>query len=220
MFGFPIAGCRCSVLEMHHQVKWKVRKGGFMSRVRVYVLAIAAGCFLLLSPGDARADSLTGSVGITWLYPNTSTTAYASDTIGVGSSLTCPGASPICAGYAGAGTQTFSVGSSAISYTASGTSFGYHPGTFNGFDFTGLTFTSGSLTGFNLTTNIAGLSNSNVTFGPSFIEINLAALPVNGYFTLDLNPGSKTTVPEPSSLVLLGTGLLSLIGFMRRKAMA
>jgi hypothetical protein len=205
---------------MHQQVKRKVRKGGFMGRVRVYVLAIAAGCFLLLSPGDARADSLTGSVGITWLFPNTSTT-FATDTIGVGSSLACPGASPICAGYGGNGTQTFSVGSSAISYTSSGSSYsGYHSGTFNGFDFTGLTFTSGSLTGFNLTTNIAGLSNSNVTFGPSFIEINLQGLPVNGYFTLDLNPSSETTVPEPSSLVLLGTGLLALVGFMRRKAMA
>ncbi len=190
-----------------------------MGRVRIYVLAIAAGCFLLLSPGDARADSLTGSVGITWLFPNTSTT-FATGTIGVGSSLACPGASPICAGY-GNGTQTFSVGSSAISYTSSGYSYGnYVSGTFNGFDFTGLTFTSGSLTGFNLTTNIAGLSNSNVTFGPSFIEINLQGLPVNGYFTLDLNPSSETTVPEPSSLVLLGTGLLALVGFMRRKAMA
>lgn len=190
-----------------------------MGRVRVYVLAIAAGCFLLLSPGDARADSLTGPVGITGLFPNTSTT-FATDTIGVGSSLACPGASPICAWYGGNGTQTFSVGSSAISYTSSGSSWVYHSGTFNGFDFTGLTFTSGSLTGFNLTTNIAGLSNSNVTFGPSFIEINLQGLPVNGYFTLDLNPSSETTVPEPSSLVLLGTGLLALVGFMRRKAMA
>lgn len=196
-----------------------------MGRVRVYVLAIAAGCSLLLSPGDARANSLTGSVGITWLYPNTSTT-YASDTIGVGSSLACPPASPICAGYSEVGgSQTFSVGSSAISYTAYGSSSGstpanYSPGAFNGFDFTGLTLTSGSLTGYSLTTNIGGLSNSDVTFGSSFIEINLAALPVNGYFTLDLNPNSETTVPEPSSLVLLGTGLLSLVGFMRRKAMA
>jgi hypothetical protein len=203
-----------------------------MGRVRVYVLAIAAGCFLLLSSGDARADSLTGSVGITWLYPDTSTT-FASDTIAVGSSLNCPGSSPICTGYSGIGTQTFSVGSSAISYTASWPG-PYASGTFNGFDFTGLTFTGGgSLTGYSLTTDIAGLNSSAVTFGPSFIEINLAALPVTGDFTLDLisscgistsavgaGSGCGTTVPEPSSLVLLGTGLLSLVGFVRRKVMA
>jgi len=206
---------------MRQQVKRKVRKGDFMGRVCVYVLAIAAGCFLLLSPGNARADSLTGSVGITWLYPDTSTT-YATDTIGVGSSLTCPGVSPICVGYSGSGgNQTFSVGPSAISYTSSeSSSSGYAPGSFNGFDFTGLTFTGGSLTAYSLSTNIAGLIGSDVTFGSSFIEVNLQGLPVNGYFTLDLNPSSgTTTVPEPSSLVLMGTGLLSLVGFMRRKAM-
>ena len=66
-----------------------------MRRLPIYVLVIAAAaCALLLSPG-ARADSLTGSVGITWFYPDTST-VFASDSIAVGSSLNCSGASPIC----------------------------------------------------------------------------------------------------------------------------
>jgi PEP-CTERM motif len=183
-----------------------------MGKLPVYALAIAAvACALLLSPGGVRADSLTGSVGITWLFPNTST-SIASDTIAVGSSLSCPGASSLCAFFPGS--AAFSVAPSSISYTASiGSQYAVDP--FNGFDFTGLTFLGGgSLTGFTLATDIAGLSPSNVTFGPSFIEINLQGLPTDSFFTLNL----ISSVPEPASLALLGTGLLALAGFMRRKA--
>jgi hypothetical protein len=191
------------------------------------LVALAIICALLLSPNLASADGLTGSVGITWLFPDTSTT-YATDTIGAGSSLSCPGASPICAGYIDEGTQTFSVGASTISYDASGwystPYYGYgESATFNGFDFTGLTFISGGpLTSFTLLTDIAGLTDSDVTFGSSFIEVNLQGLPVNGYFTLELNPSVGTPVPEPSSLALLAAGffLLALVGVSCRKAVA
>jgi hypothetical protein len=195
-----------------------------MGRLYVFLLVIAGGvCALLLSPRGASADSLTGAVGFTYLYPNTSTTLLA-DAIGVGSSLSCPGASSVCVVYMPQNV-IFSVGLSAISYTASGSPavYGAPPSvTFNGFDFTGLTFLDGeSLTGFELTTDIAGLSNSDVTFGPAFIEINMLGLPVNGDFTLNLiSTSAGAAVPEPSSLALLGTGLLALVGFMLRKAMA
>jgi hypothetical protein len=89
----------------------------------------------------------------------------------------------------------------------------YNNGAFNGFDFTGLVFLSGgSLSGFTLTTNIAGLTASSVTFGPSNIEVNLQSLPVTGNFTLDLLSGSTTATPEPSSLVLMAVGVVGLLG--------
>src|ERR1700681_3356166 len=124
-----------------------------MGRLHLCVLAAATvGAALLISPVGAHADSLAGSVGINWFSPNTSTT-FAKDTIAVGSSLTCPGSSPICAGY-GFGTQTFSVGTAAIS-SAVAYPGAYNSGAFDGFDFTGLTFLSGGpLSGFTLTTNI------------------------------------------------------------------
>ncbi len=182
-----------------------------MGRLYLYVLAVAmVGTAVLLSPGGAHADSLTGSVGINWFFPDTSTTVEK-DTIAVGSSLSCPGSSPICAGY-GFRTQTFSVGASAIS-SAVVFPNSYQSGAFDGFDFTGLSFLSGgSLSGFTLTTNIAGLTNSDVTFGPSNIEINLQSLPASGDFTLNLLTGGTTATPEPSSLALVVAGVLGLLG--------
>lgn len=190
-----------------------------MKTVRVCLMAVAAAfCALVLCPGVTRADGLTGSAGISWLYPDTGT-AFATDTIAVGSTLGCPGASPICAGYGGDGSESFSVGSSTISYSVSGYPSGDYTATsFDGFDFTGLTFAGGgSLTGFTLTTDIPGLTDSDVTFGSNFIEVNLAGLSVDGDFTLDLVSGPAVSTPEPSSFLLLGIGLLALVGFARRK---
>ncbi len=64
-----------------------------------------------------------------------------------------------------------------------------------------------------------GLTNSDVTFGPNFIEVNLQGLQVRGTFTLDLIPSTAT--PEPGTLALLGTALAALIGLRaaRRKNM-
>ena len=183
-----------------------------MGRLYLCVLAAATvGAAVLISPVGAHADSLTGSVGINWFSPNTST-MFAKDTIAVGSSLNCPGSSPICVGY-GFGTETFSVGAAAISSTVVYPGSYNNNGAFNGFDFTGLAFLAGgSLSGFTLTTNIAGLTTSNVTFGPSNIEINLQSLPVTGNFTLNLLSGGLTAAPEPSSLALMTLGVLGLLG--------
>ncbi len=185
-------------------------------RVGLIVVAVVF-CALVLSPGVTRADGLTGSAGISWLYPNTGTT-IGSDTIAVGSTLACPGTSPICVPYGGYGTEAFSVGTSSISYSALFPATTYTDTSFDGFDFTGLTFADGgSLTGFTLTTDIPGLTDSDVTFGSNFIAVNLAGLSVNGDFTLDLISGPAVSTPEPSSSLLLGIGLLALVGFARRK---
>jgi hypothetical protein len=185
-------------------------------RVGLAVVA-AVFCALVVSPGITRADGLTGSAGISWLYPDAGTT-IGSDTIAVGSTLACPGASPICVPYGGYGTETFSVGTSSISYSALFPPSTYGDTSFDGFDFTGLTFAGGgSLTGFTLTTDIPGLTDSDVTFGSNFIEVNLAGLSVDGDFTLDLTSGPADSTPEPSSFLLLGIGLLALVGFARRK---
>jgi hypothetical protein len=109
----------------------------------------------------------------------------------------------------------FSVGTSSITYTGAGdvpvTSL-YPTYTFDGFDFTDLTFASGgTLVGFTLTTNMPGLTASDVTFTGSSIEINLGGAPEDGTFTRNLiSSNDVVATPEPGTLTLLGAALIGL----------
>ena len=186
-----------------------------------YLLFVVLICAVTLAmPTMASADSLTGTVDISWLRPNTFTVTNTG-TIAAGSSLSCPGASNICAGYNPTTSEVFSVGTSSITYTGAGyvpvTSL-YPTLTFDGFDFTNLTFASGgTLVGFTLTTNMSGLTSSDVTFTGSSIEIDLGGTPEDGTFTLNLiSSNDVVATPEPGTLTLLGAALIGLFAVALR----
>ena len=89
---------------------------------------------------------------------------------------------------------------------------------FNGFQFTGLDFGDGStLTGFNLTTDLPGLTASNVSFTANSIAFNASGLSfMDAPYTVELDLVTSSSAPEPGAFLLLGSGLLT-IGLMHRR---
>jgi len=170
---------------------------------------------VLLIPSQASADSLNGFVDISWLFPNT-ISPLATGTTDVGTTLTCPSASAFCnpnldfSLIQAGGTWSFDVTSTSITFTSNLVGEDFDNGPFNGFFFSDFTFAGGgSLGGYALTTNIPGLTNSDVTMDGNSIYVNLQDLSANGSFTIDL-----VSTPEPSTLASLLFGVIAIAALL------
>jgi hypothetical protein len=175
--------------------------------------AILAATALALALPAAAAPSLIGdNVTINWLFPNTSTLfATTTVTVGGGVEVTCPGPDPLCAGFVVP--TTIDIGATSIVVTEAAGS-AWNPAAFNGLDFTSLDFGPGIfLTGFSLSTDLAGLTAARISFTDHSISFNAEDLSFRtAPYTIRLDLiTNELVVPEPSTFALLGLALAAAV---------
>lgn len=181
----------------------------------IYLPAVA-----LLSMFGATASSATvliGSVTDTYLFP-VATNAVATSTLTVGTTVSCPGADPIC-NFTFAKPTTLLASGLEITLNELGGS-NYNTAAFNGINFSNLLFDDGSLlTGYSLSTNLAGLDASRIAFTSNSISFNGQGLAFSNspyFITLNLLT-STSAVPEPSTWAMMLMGFGGLGFQLRRK---
>jgi hypothetical protein len=166
---------------------------------RLAILAILAAS-TLAAHADLTGDTIHGI----YLFPNTSTVFEDLGT------FTAPG-SGVAISF-----LDWSVTGSQITMT-SRTAFGFTTGSFNGFEFNDI---SGNPLIDGVTVDPSStLLGGIVSFTDSTFSVNFQGLEVvthGQHVTYDLSFGSATT-PEPSTLLLLGTGIFGLASMARRK---
>jgi hypothetical protein len=178
------------------------------------VFSLLAGSALRATP-TLNGDTVT----VNYLSPDF-TSVFATQNIMVESpfpEVTCAAFGPgICAPFAEP--ATISIQDLSIIVTEQAGS-AYNPETFNGLQFTGLDFGDGStLIGFNLITDLPGLTAADVSFTANSIAFNGSGLSFEDSpysVELDLITSSSAT-PEPGAFLLLGSGLAA-IGLLRRR---
>ena len=183
-------------------------------------LATCAFGTVVAAPSFAANDLTGTTVGVTWLYPDSSTTYATQDVVvGPGAEITCAGGSAgtgLCPGFVDA--AHIDIGAQDLSLTIDSGTTAWSGSAFNGYEFSNLS-AGGTWTGYTLSTSFAGLDTSRITFTPDAVWVNMEGItPDAGQaFDITLLAGSAP-IPEPTSpaLLLAGLGALAVIARRRR----
>lgn len=174
-----------------------------------FTQCLAAAALVATSAG-ARADLVsTDTYTLQYLFPDSG--------FDFGGSVS--GSLPLTADALG-GTVNVSVTGSSITFTSSeGSDVSFSSESFNGVE---LTDTTGTLGATSATLDAASVDPISpvISFSGNSVFFNFAGSVYNDdtVTTFDFGPSSPT--PEPSSITLLGTGLLGAVGLIGRKLRA
>ncbi len=173
-------------------------------------LTLSLLLLVTLASGSALADLNNANVTVNYLYPEIND-IY--EVLGTGTVTS--------AGFTvnSFGQHNYTVYPSEIDLTnVSGGNINFTAADFNGY---GLVVNSGGtpITGVTLLySDVPGFTLSDVTFDGTDVWLNMEGLTTSP--GLDLQLGLQFgggTVPEPSSLLLLGSGVAAIFGFVRKK---
>lgn len=190
-----------------------------MKKIGPILLALLIGVGF---PATAMAGSIAGD-NVNWQYYSYGgayTSSYNGGTASGSFAVPCTACGNFD-GYflidASANSITFDYSEYTGTSTWAASALSLGPDIYNGID---LVFSGGSITSVSIdpATNMAGFNLSDLYFTGNEIQVNWADLPFSSttVVTLDVN-GSSSATPEPSSLLLVGSGLLIAVSMVRRK---